>query len=84
MMKKLPPKSKPPVFKPEDYARSNLPISQIQQLKEAFDLFDITQTGRIDPKCTLFPKKELKNALNVLNMQEKNGTFYNAVTMVEK
>jgi hypothetical protein len=33
MAKKLPPKSKPPVFKPEDYARSNVSIPQILQLK---------------------------------------------------
>jgi len=31
--KKLPPRPPQVVFKPEDYARSNVPLHQIQQLK---------------------------------------------------
>lgn len=84
MAKKLPPKSKPPIFKPEDYVRSNLPIAQIQQLKQAFDLFDVTQQGKIDPKCTfmVYLHLELKNALIANNIEAKNGTFYNAIASI--
>jgi Ca2+-binding EF-hand superfamily protein len=66
---KLPPRPKQLPFKPEDYARSNVPFNQIQQLKEAFDLFDIARQGRIDPKGKgLLTISEIKNALNACNM----------------
>jgi Ca2+-binding EF-hand superfamily protein len=36
------------------------------------------------PNVFLSPIKELKNALTALNMQDKNGTFYQAVALIEK
>jgi Ca2+-binding EF-hand superfamily protein len=36
------------------------------------------------PNVFLSLIKELKNALTALNIQDKNGTFYHAVTSVEK
>merc|ERR1711959_326109 len=49
----------------------------IEEIKEAFDLFDTDQSGEIDPK-------ELKAAMQSLGYESKNETIFTMITELDK
>jgi Ca2+-binding EF-hand superfamily protein len=49
---------------------------EIDEIRQAFDLFDTNQTGKIDPK-------ELKAAMQSLGFQDKNPTIYNMIAELD-
>ena len=60
------PKSK---FNANKYIRPGLTEDEIEEIKEAFDLFDTDGSGSIDPK-------ELRAAMQSLGFEAKNQTIY--------
>ncbi|EGR34017.1 hypothetical protein IMG5_027150 [Ichthyophthirius multifiliis] len=63
-------KQKKPVERP------GLTDDEIEEIKEAFNLFDTEGSGKIDPK-------ELKAAMQSLNFHLKNPTIYNMIADLE-
>ena len=63
----------PPVkgggFNPSAYERPGLTVDEVEEIKEAFDLFDTDGSGTIDPR-------ELKSAMQSLGFEAKNQTIY--------
>lgn len=57
------------------YARNGLTKDEINELKAAFDLFDIKGEGYIDAK-------ELKATMESLEMQSKNKMVYNIIESI--
>ena len=51
------------------YARPGLTEDEVEEIKEAFDLFDTDGSGTIDPK-------ELKAAMQSLGFEAKNQTIF--------
>ena len=49
--------------------RPGLSSEEVDEIKQAFDLFDTNGTGKIDPK-------ELKAAMQSLGFDSKNPTIY--------
>lgn len=45
------PKKSAGVWKAEDYISTGVPLTEINEIKEAFDLFDTDLGGSIDTKC---------------------------------
>ena len=58
-----------PKFNPKKYERPGLTEDEIEEIKEAFDLFDTDGSGQIDPK-------ELKAAMQSLGFEAKNQTIF--------
>ena len=56
-------------FNAKRYERPGLTEDEIEEIKEAFDLFDSDGSGTIDPK-------ELKSAMQSLGFEAKNQTIY--------
>ncbi len=54
-----------PKFNAKKYERPGLTEDEIEEIKEAFDLFDTDGSGSIDPK-------ELKAAMQSLGFEAKN------------
>ena len=52
-------------FNASKYARPGLTEDEVEEIKEAFDLFDTDGSGSIDPK-------ELKAAMQSLGFEAKN------------
>ena len=52
--------------------RAGLTEDEIEEIREAFNLFDTENTGKIDPK-------ELKAAMQSLGFDQKNPTIYNMI-----
>jgi len=50
---------------------------EIEEIKEAFDLFDTDGSGTIDPK-------ELKSAMESLGFEAKNQTIYQMISDLDK
>lgn len=63
--------SKKPVERP------GLTEDEIEEIREAFNLFDTDGSGRIDPK-------ELKAAMQSLGFENKNPTIYQMIADLEK
>ena len=68
------PKSK---FNANKYIRPGLTEDEIEEIKEAFDLFDTDGSGSIDPK-------ELRTAMQSLGFEAKNQTIYQMITGLDK
>jgi len=68
------PKSK---FNANKYIRPGLTEDEIEEIKEAFDLFDTDGSGAIDPK-------ELRAAMQSLGFEAKNQTIYQMITDLDK
>lgn len=51
------------------YERPGLTVDEVEEIKEAFDLFDIDGSGLVDPK-------ELKAAILSLGFEARNQTIY--------
>lgn len=49
---------------------------EIEEIKEAFNLFDTEGTGRVDPR-------ELKAAMQSLGFDSKNPTIFNMIAELE-
>lgn len=56
--------------------RPGLTEDEIEELREAFNLFDTEATGKIDPR-------ELKSAMQSLGFEAKNPTIYNMIADLE-
>ena len=52
--------------------RPGLSSEEVEEIKQAFDLFDTNSTGKIDPK-------ELKAAMQSLGFDSKNPTIYQLI-----
>jgi hypothetical protein len=56
--------------------RPGLTEDEIEELREAFSLFDTEATGKIDPR-------ELKSAMQSLGFESKNPTIFNMIADLE-
>ena len=56
-------------FNPRKYERPGLKQDEIEEIKEAFDLFDTDGSGQID-------LKELRGAMQSLGYESKNETVF--------
>ena len=56
--------------------RPGLTEDEVEELKEAFNLFDTEATGRIDPR-------ELKSAMQSLGFESKNPTIFSMIADLE-
>jgi Ca2+-binding EF-hand superfamily protein len=72
-MRKAPPAKGPARKKIE---RPGLTEDEIEELREAFNLFDTEATGKIDPR-------ELKSAMQSLGFESKNPTIFNMIAELE-
>ena len=59
------------------YERPGLTEDEIEEIKEAFDLFDTDGSGTIDPK-------ELKAAMQSLGFEAKNQTIFQMISDLDK
>ncbi|CAG9333088.1 unnamed protein product [Blepharisma stoltei] len=64
-------------FNPKQYERPGLTEDEIEEIKEAFDLFDTDGSGTIDPR-------ELKSAMQSLGFEAKNQTIYQMISDLDK
>nr|CAI38928.1 centrin-related-protein,putative [Paramecium tetraurelia] len=62
------------VRKPQE--RPGLTEDEIDEIREAFNLFDTEGTGRVDPR-------ELKAAMQSLGFDQKNPTIFNMIAELE-
>ena len=61
----------------ERVERPGLTEDEIEEIREAFNLFDTDGSGKIDPK-------ELKAAMQSLGFESKNPTIYNMIAELEE
>ena len=59
------------------YTRPGLTEDEVEEIKEAFDLFDTDGSGTIDPK-------ELKAAMQSLGFEAKNQTIFQMISDLDK
>merc|ERR1712205_272242 len=64
-------------FNARKYERPGLKQDEIEEIKEAFDLFDTDQSGEID-------LKELKAAMQSLGDESKNDTIFTMLNELDK
>lgn len=64
-------------WKAGSFVRPGLTEDEVEEIKEAFDLFDTDGSGSIDPK-------ELKAAMSSLGFEAKNQTIYQMITDLDK
>jgi hypothetical protein len=62
---------------PKSYERPGLSEEEIEEIREAFNLFDTDGSGTIDPK-------ELKAAMQSLGFEAKNQTIYQMIGDIDK
>merc|ERR1712072_1405693 len=62
---------------PESYERPGLSKEEIEEIREAFNLFDTDGSGSIDPR-------ELKSAMQSLGFEAKNATIYQMIGDIDK
>jgi centrin-1 len=63
-------------FRASDYVRPGLTEDDIEEIKEAFDLFDSDGSGTVEPR-------ELKSAMQSLGFEAKGATIYHVVTELD-
>lgn len=61
----------------KSYERPGLSEEEIEEIREAFNLFDTDGSGTIDPK-------ELKAAMQSLGFEAKNQTIYQMISDIDK
>ena len=66
-------KEKPKKFRSDDYARPGLSEDEVEEIKEAFDLFDNDGSGAISVN-------ELTSAMSSLGFDVKHAVVYNMVS----
>ena len=59
------------------FERPGLTEDEVEEIREAFNLFDTDGAGAIDPK-------ELKAAMQSLNFEQKNPTIFQMIAELEK
>jgi Ca2+-binding EF-hand superfamily protein len=64
-------------WKATSYVRPGLTEDEVEEIKEAFDLFDTDGSGSIDPK-------ELRAAMQSLGFEAKNATIYQMINDLDK
>ncbi|OMJ83727.1 hypothetical protein SteCoe_15269 [Stentor coeruleus] len=64
-------------FDPKDYVKPGINADEIQEIKEAFDLFDSDGSGTVEPG-------ELKNAMVSLGFEAKNATLFHMINDLDK
>ena len=64
-------------FDPKNYEKNGLTYEEVQEIKEAFDLFDTDKTGEIDTN-------ELKQALSNLGIDARNQTLANMMADIDR
>ena len=64
-------------FNARKYERPGLKQDEIEEIKEAFDLFDTDQSGQID-------LKELRSAMQSLGYESKNETVFTMLQELDK
>lgn len=64
-------------FNALDYLRPGLTEDDIEEIKEAFDLFDSDGSGTVEPR-------ELKSAMVSLGFEAKNATLFHVITELDK
>merc|ERR1712113_189139 len=64
--------AKPARFNPDNYARPGLSVDEVEEMKEAFDLFDNDNSGAISVN-------ELTAAMKSLGFDVKHAVVYNMV-----
>ena len=64
-------------FNAKKFERPGLTEDEIEEIKEAFDLFDTDGSGSIDPR-------ELRAAMQSLGFEAKNQTIYQMITDLDK
>ena len=74
---KAKPSGKTNKFNPSDYERPGLSLDEIEEIKEAFDLFDTDGSGTVEPK-------ELKAAMESLGFEAKNATLFHLVSDLDE
>ena len=65
-----------PAVRGKKVERPGLTEDEIEELREAFNLFDTEATGKIDPR-------ELKSAMQSLGFESKNPTIFNIIADLE-
>ena len=63
--------------KPPTSRRPGLTDDEVEELRQAFDLFDTDGSGTIDPK-------ELRAAMQSLGFETKNQTIYQMIQDIDK
>ena len=66
-----------PKFNAKKFERPGLTEDEIEEIKEAFDLFDTDGSGNIDPK-------ELRAAMQSLGFEAKNQTIFQMISDLDK
>ena len=61
----------------KSYERPGLSEEEIEEIREAFNLFDTDGSGTIDPK-------ELKAAMQSLGFEAKNATIYQMISDIDQ
>lgn len=69
--------SKAKSFNAKKFERPGLTEDEIEEIKEAFDLFDTDGSGSIDPK-------ELKAAMTSLGFDAKNQTIFQMISDLDR
>lgn len=77
---------RPPVKAPLKGRRTDRPgltEDEIEEIREAFNLFDTEGTGKIDPRYILYQLRELKAAMQSLGFESKNPTIFHMIAELE-
>lgn len=61
----------------KSYERPGLSEEEVEEIREAFNLFDTDGSGTIDPK-------ELKAAMQSLGFEAKNQTIYQMISDIDQ
>jgi hypothetical protein len=69
--------SKPAAASAKVVERPGLTEEEVEEIREAFNLFDTDGSGTIDPK-------ELKSAMQSLGFEAKNATIYQMISDIDK
>jgi len=69
--------SKPAAAAAKVVERPGLTEEEVEEIREAFNLFDTDGSGTIDPK-------ELKSAMQSLGFEAKNATIYQMISDIDK
>lgn len=64
-------------FNALDFLRPGMTEDDIEEIKEAFDLFDSDGSGTVEPR-------ELKSAMISLGFEAKNATLFHVITEIDK
>lgn len=68
-----------PKFNAKPYVRPGLSESDIQEIKDHFDIFDREHIGSINPKGTLSVMAEIKSALSSLGIEARAHGVYQVI-----